>query len=98
MTRFRLRPALLGALALLASCAASPALAGEERPNVLLVVVDTLRADHLGAWGYERPTSPRIDALAASGVRFSEARSTSSWNSGVCASAARLAARRGPLS
>jgi len=86
VTRLRLRPTLLGALALLASGAASPALAGEERPNVLLVVIDTLRADHLGAWGYERPTSPRIDALAASGVRFSEARSTSSWTAPSVAS------------
>lgn len=39
-------------------------------PNVLLVTVDTLRADHLGAYGYERPTSPAIDALARTGVLF----------------------------
>ena len=36
--------------------------------NVLLVIVDTLRADHLGCFGYARRTSPNIDALAASGV------------------------------
>ncbi|RMH01976.1 MAG: hypothetical protein D6702_10095 [Planctomycetota bacterium] len=39
-------------------------------PNVLFLLVDTLRADHLGCYGYERPTSPRIDALAAGGVLY----------------------------
>lgn len=37
-------------------------------PNVVLVVVDTLRADHLGCYGYQRPTSPCLDALAAQGT------------------------------
>lgn len=44
-----------------------------RKTNLLLVVVDTLRADHLGIYGYERETSPRIDALARSGVRFEDA-------------------------
>lgn len=35
------------------------------RPDVLLVVVDTLRADHLSLYGYERPTSPNLDRLGA---------------------------------
>jgi arylsulfatase A-like enzyme len=39
------------------------------RPNVLLIVVDTLRADRLGSYGFAAPTSPRLDALAAGGVR-----------------------------
>jgi len=39
-----------------------------ERPNVILVVVDALRADHLSAYGYPRATSPNLDALALSGV------------------------------
>lgn len=38
--------------------------------NIILIVVDTLRADHLGCYGYHRTTSPRIDALAAQGVLF----------------------------
>ena len=38
--------------------------------NLLLVTVDTLRADHLGCYGYGRPTSPAIDALAAEGTLF----------------------------
>ncbi len=41
--------------------------------NAIVVLVDTLRADHLSCYGYERPTSPEIDAFAASGVRFAEA-------------------------
>lgn len=41
-----------------------------RRPSVVLVTIDTLRADHLGCYGYPRPTSPRIDALAARGALF----------------------------
>jgi len=44
------------------------------RPSVVLVTVDTLRADRLSSSGYERPTSPSIDRLLESGVRFSRAR------------------------
>jgi arylsulfatase A-like enzyme len=53
--------------------------ASEAPPNVLLISLDTLRADHLSAYGYERETSPHIDALAAAGVLFEEAVSTTSW-------------------
>jgi arylsulfatase A-like enzyme len=45
-----------------------------ERPMVLLVTVDTLRADRLSSYGYQRPTSPNIDELLNRGVRFSRAR------------------------
>jgi arylsulfatase A-like enzyme len=41
--------------------------------NVVFISVDTMRADHLGCYGYSRPTSPRMDALAADGVLFSQA-------------------------
>jgi arylsulfatase A-like enzyme len=47
--------------------------------GVVVVVVDTLRADHLGAYGYPRPTSPRIDAFAADAVRFADATSPAPW-------------------
>jgi arylsulfatase A-like enzyme len=50
-----------------------------DRPNVLLVSGDTLRADHLGSHGYRRPTSPRLDALAKTAVRFSRAYAQSPW-------------------
>ena len=49
------------------------------RPNVLLIAVDTLRADHLGAYGYDRSTSPAIDRLFDSAIVFDEAHSSSSW-------------------
>ena len=45
-------------------------------PNVLLVTVDTLRADHLEPYGYSRPISPEIDDLAAAGVLFTDAITT----------------------
>jgi arylsulfatase A-like enzyme len=50
-----------------------------SHPNVALIVVDTLRADHLGAYGYPRPTSPHIDAVAREGVLFTRAAAPSSW-------------------
>jgi len=44
-----------------------------DAPNVLLITVDCLRADHVGAHGHARPTTPTLDRLAAEGVRFSRA-------------------------
>ena len=61
----------------LAACApvwASDPAAPPRRPNVLLISVDTLRADHMSGYGYRRPTTPRLDAWMARGVRFREAR------------------------
>lgn len=48
-------------------------------PDIVLVVIDTLRADRVSCYGYPRPTTPRIDELAARGLRFRSAFSTSSW-------------------
>lgn len=50
-----------------------------EKPNVLLISLDTLRADHLSCYGNPNRTSPRIDALAEAGTRVREAWSTTSW-------------------
>lgn len=47
--------------------------------NVVVVVIDSLRTDHLGCYGYGRPTTPFIDELAAGGVRFETARSNTSY-------------------
>jgi arylsulfatase len=52
---------------------------GAPGPNVVFILVDTLRADALGCYGYHRPTSPHIDGLAARGVRFEQAVAESSW-------------------
>ena len=52
----------------------------EPRPwRVILVSIDTLRADHLSGYGYARPTTPAIDRLAKDGVLFSNARSQAPW-------------------
>ncbi len=59
----------------LASC--PPAKPGA--PNVLLIVLDTVRASSLSLHGHERPTSPNIERLASQGIVFNEARATSSW-------------------
>jgi arylsulfatase A-like enzyme len=48
-------------------------------PNVLLIVLDTVRADHLSLHGYNRATSPNLERLAQGGVRFDSARATAPW-------------------
>jgi arylsulfatase A-like enzyme len=53
--------------------------AAPDSPNVLVIVIDTLRADHLSSYGYARPTSPNIDRLAKEGVLFENATSAASW-------------------
>ena len=57
-----------------------------RRPNVVLYVVDTVRADRLGVYGYEKPTSPRLDAFAAGAVLFENAYAQSSWTRPAVAS------------
>jgi arylsulfatase A-like enzyme len=47
--------------------------------NVILIVIDTLRADHIGAYGYEKDTSPNIDKLAEEGILFKNMIAQSSW-------------------
>jgi arylsulfatase A-like enzyme len=73
----------LGAGLLASACSrdgssASPGTAPPPR-NVVILVVDTLRADHVGAYGYERDTTPRIDALADTGVLFDFTLAQSNW-------------------
>jgi len=67
----------LGLIAFALSIAARGASPRIER--VILVSIDTLRADHVGAYGYGRPTSPAIDALAARGVLFQNVSTPSPW-------------------
>jgi arylsulfatase A-like enzyme len=50
-----------------------------DPPNVLLIVLDTVRADRLSLYGYRRPTTPTLERLAKRGIRFDEARATAPW-------------------
>lgn len=59
---------------------------GAERPNVILVLVDALRADHLGSYGYARDTSPALDAFAREAVLFEEAITQSTFTKSSIAS------------
>jgi len=54
--------------------------AASAAPNVLVIVVDTLRADHVSSYGYARPTTPNLDHLAQQGVRFENAIAPCSWS------------------
>lgn len=77
---------------------AAPGAASAEntpRPNVLFIVIDTLRADRLGAYGHGRSTSPNLDALAADGMLVPRALSTAPWTT---PSIAALMASRYPTS
>lgn len=48
-------------------------------PNVIIITIDTLRADHLGSYGYKRNTSPNIDSFGEKAVLFENAISQASW-------------------
>jgi arylsulfatase A-like enzyme len=61
-----------------ATAALAPAATGA--PNVLVIVMDTLRADHVSSYGYSRPTTPNLDRLAKEGVLFQNAIAPSSWS------------------
>ncbi|MBI5362304.1 MAG: sulfatase [Planctomycetes bacterium] len=76
-SRILLAAAALGVIAaatLHLACSAGP-----RPPNVLLISIDMLRADHVSAYGYTRPTTPAIDRLAQEGTLFEEHISSSSW-------------------
>ncbi len=72
-----------GLLALLLAWSLAPppptSASPSSKPDLVLVVIDTLRADHLGLYGYERPTSPGLDALAERCIVYEDALSTTSW-------------------
>lgn len=61
-------------------------LAEREDLNVMFILLDTLRADRLGSYGYERDTSPAMDSFASKGVRFDRHLSQSSWTKASMAS------------
>jgi len=68
--------ALAGA-ACLASCSRSGSRTAQ--PNVILISLDSCRADHLSGYGYARPTTPNLDTVAARGAVFLNAYSSTSW-------------------
>jgi len=81
-------PILVATLLLLAGCAASnredadgPGIPGTlpARPNIVIILVDTLRADAVGFGGARRDTSPRLDAWARRGVVFEQATTPAGW-------------------
>ncbi len=51
----------------------------DGRPNLVLILVDTLRADHMSSYGYDRPTTPNLDLLAAEGNVFLNSYSAATW-------------------
>ncbi|MGD8341049.1 MAG: sulfatase [Gammaproteobacteria bacterium] len=69
----------LGALALAGCQSADESTSSAPDYNVVLISIDSLRADHVGAYGYDRPTTPFLDTLAEDSVVFEHAYSTSSF-------------------
>ena len=50
-----------------------------SKPNIVLIIIDTLRADMLGAYGFPLPTSPELDSFSREGVRFSRVVAPNTW-------------------
>ena len=71
----RWSPLVLASLAALGGCAEPEV----ERPNVVFIVCDTLRADRTSTYGHFRATTPNLDALADRGTVFERAFAMSSW-------------------
>ncbi len=69
----------LGAIAITSCGAKERARRDGDPPNIVIFLIDTLRADRLGAYGYERDTSPEFDALVSSSVLFTEANAAAPW-------------------
>jgi arylsulfatase A-like enzyme len=57
-----------------------------EKPSVILIILDAVRADHLSCYGYSRETSPVLDSLAAHGLLFTRCQAQSPWTLPSCAS------------
>ena len=72
--------AILTTTLLLVACADNSSHEAQP-PNVILIMIDTLRADHLGSYGYSRATSPHMDALARENLRFENVRSQAACTS-----------------
>ena len=75
-----------GFAALVALCIASACGEPEPRPNVVLITLDTVRAESLSCYGHERETTPRLDAFAKSATLFENSHSNGNWTPGSHAS------------
>jgi len=64
---------------LAASAWGQGAAAGRPSPNIVFIMIDTLRSDHVGCYGYRRDTTPHVDRFAGEGVRFAQMVSASGW-------------------
>ena len=53
--------------------------ASSRRPNIVLITIESLRHDHVGCYGYDRTTTPTLDALAGEGIAFDNVYSVTSW-------------------
>ena len=67
------------ALLLLLMSGCTTQAAAKDDFNIVLITIDTLRADHLSCYGYERKTSPHIDTVAEKGILFKNVAAPSSW-------------------
>src|SRR5262245_21722229 len=64
---------IAGAIAMAAAVGVRAQPQPARQPNVLLITLDTLRADHVGAYGYTKGSTPALDRLAREGIRFADA-------------------------
>lgn len=81
-TRRRYTQSILGALSIAALMILIPTCQPEVPPsrmNLVLIILDTVRADHMGCYGYSRSTTPSMDRLAEEAVVFDSAIAQSSW-------------------
>ena len=86
MSRAPRRPALFALVAAVAGTVATIGQPGGRPPDVVLVVVDTLRADRLGVYGNERGLTPFLDGLARRSIVFANAYATTTWTNPSIAS------------
>ena len=52
---------------------------GQGAPNVIVLILDTVRADHMGCYGYHRDVTPTLDSLGAEGTRWTRVQGQSAW-------------------
>jgi arylsulfatase A-like enzyme len=76
---WRRRPLWLAASLVFSSLLSQSCQSRRERPNVVLITLDTTRVDRMGCYGYQRQTTPVLDGLAAESVVYTRATATSSW-------------------